>query len=327
LIKLSPPIQRICQSRTAGVGPVSAPLQVVLALSILALGSCTPTASTRRTPTALGPSEYVSASSPGIAPGSPTSAPSPGPLTDATQAIVLEPPGLPPTPTPPIPPVNLPPESLTLFSPGPGSQVTSPIRISGRGGPSYDERIRLRLYGEDGTVLADHTTILFAYPGNAGRFVSQLSFQINGVAEAGRLEIESFDRRYNRVDHIATQSLVLLSTGSPLVHPALQPPEKLAIVYPTDGLRVTGGELQVRAAGWVDSDVPVSVELVDRSGQTMASTQAHFDAPKVGQLGTFTVSLAHDTPVSQFARVVLTERDPSGAYIVHLSSVEVYLQR
>jgi hypothetical protein len=240
---------------------------------------------------------------------------------------VLEPPDLPPTATQRVPSVNLPPEALTLFEPGPGSQVTSPLRVIGRGGPSFNERIRLRLFGADDQLLAEHTTILFAYPGNAGRFVSQLSFHIDGVAEAGRLEIASFDRRYNRVDHIATQSLVLLSAGSPLVHQALQPPEKLDIVAPRAGQRVTGGELQVRGAGWVDSDVPVEIDLVDRYGKPLASAQARFDSPQVGQFGTFTVSLPYETPFSQFARVMFTERDPSQAHIVHLSSVEVYLQR
>jgi len=314
-------------SRKAGrVGPdrLATPARLLLAVLMLATTGCarhqdlptaathSPTVSARRTP------------APDPMPATPTS--HPAPLTDATQAIVLEPPDLPPTATPRVPPVNLPPESLTIYEPGPGSQVTSPLRVIGRGGPSYNERIRLRLYGEDGRVLAEHTTILFAYPGNAGRFSTQLSFHIDGVAEAGRLELDSFDRRYNRVDHISTQSLLLLATGTHLIHPAMQPPEKLAIIYPSDGLRVTGGELQVRAAGWVDSDVPVEVTLVDRSGKTIASTQAHFDAPQVGQLGTFTVSLSYDTPFSQFARVVLTERDPSQAYIVHLSSTEIYLQ-
>ncbi len=204
--------------------------------------------------------------------------------------------------------------------------MTSPFRISGRGGPSFNERIRLRLYGEDGRMLADHTTILFAYPGNAGRFVSQLSFQIQGVAEAGRLEIASFDRRFNRVAHIATENLVLLSVGQPLVHPQLQTPEKLAILSPRDGLTVTGGSLQVRAAGWVDADVPISVDLVDTQGEVLATSQARFDLPASGQLGIFTLTLGYTTPISQYARIMLTERDPTGAYIVHLSSVEVYLQ-
>ncbi len=300
-------------------------VRLAFAILVLTAAACgvprtTAPATTQPVPAGVSPS-------PDPTSGPATSTSPPGPLTDATQAIVLEPPDLPPTATKRVPPVNLPPESLTIYEPGPGSQVTSPMRIIGRGGPSYNELIRLRLYGEDGRMLDDHTTILFAYPGNAGRFASQLSFQINGVAEAGRLELASFDRRTHRVAHISTQPLVLLSAGTPLIHPALQPPEKLDIIYPSDGLRVSGGELQVRGAGWVDSDVPVEVELVDRNGETMASTQVRFDAPGVGQLGTFTINLAYNTPISQFARVMLTERDPTQAYIVHLSSVEVYLQR
>jgi hypothetical protein len=323
-MRAAPQAIRAADSKLAASRRPSSTFRLLLALLALTIGGCAGEPNPAAVPTAT--AIPTPSSSPSQPPGSATPTSPPGPLTDATQAIVLEPPDLPPTATQRVPPVNLPPEAMTIYEPGPGSQVTSPIRIIGRGGPSYNERIRLRLYGEDGTVLAEHTTILFAYPGNAGRFVSQLAFQIDGVAEAGRLEIASFDRRYNRVAHISTQSLILLSTGSALVHPALQPPEKLDIITPADGLVVVGGHLQIRAAGWVDSDVPVSVDLVDRRGDTIASTQGYFDAPDVGQLGTFTVDLPYETPYSQFARVVLTEWDPSAAYIVHLSSVEVYIR-
>ncbi len=172
---------------TANVGTV---LAARLGLAVLALyaAGCAPKTGTSRAFTQPPPASPSATPEPGPGPATPTSPP--GPLTEATHAIVLEPPDLPPTATQRVPPVNLPPETLTIYEPGPGSQVMSPMRVIGRGGPSYNERIRLRLYGEDGRLLADHTAILFAYPGNAGRFVSQLSFQIQGVAEAGRLELE-----------------------------------------------------------------------------------------------------------------------------------------
>jgi hypothetical protein len=295
-------------------------------LMLIALAACGPApaglSSAASSPLAPGPAAVTL-----LPTGAPSGSPTPGPLTEATRPIVIEPSAPPPTPTQRIPPVNLPPETLTIFSPGPGSQVTSPIRVSGFGGPSNNERLRLRLYGEDNRLLIDHTTGLFAYPGNAGRFASVLSFQIPGVAEAGRLEIASFDSRYNRVAHINTEPLILLSTGQPLIHPQNQPPEELDILAPRDGQSVAGGTVQVRAAGWVEADVPITVDLVDRQGAVIATAQAKFDSPEVGQVGVFTVSLAYATPISQYARVVLTERDPSGAYIVHLSSVEVYLRR
>lgn len=322
----APPLYRSSQpAPRPNPAVIAATAGVLLACLVLACASCAP--SRGPSPNATNPTGPSSSPTPNRSPGPAAPTLPPGPLTDATQAIVLEPPDLPPTATLRVPPVNLPPESLTIYEPGPGSQVTSPFRVIGRGGPSYKERVRLRLYGEDGSLLAEQTSILFAYPGNPGRFVSQIAFQIEGVAEAGRLEIDSFDRRYNRVDHIATQQLVLLSAGTHLIHTGLQSPEKLDIIYPTDGLRVTGRVLQVRAAGWVDSVVPVEVDLVDRSGQTLASTPARFDPRIAGELGTFTVSLPYEISFSQFARVILTERDPDGAYIVHLSSVEVYLQR
>ena len=251
---------------------------------------------------------------------------SPPPLTDATQAIVLEPPVPPPTPTPAPPPFNLPLEQLVIYEPGPGSQVTSPFRVIGRGGPSYQERIHLRLLGQDGRVLSENTSILFAYPGNAGRFVSYLSFNIDHVAEAGLLQIESFDERTGRVNHIASQHLVLLTAGSPLVHQALQGPEKLTIMAPKKDQMVSGGDFDVVLAGWVDSDAPLQIDVLDRAGNVVGSASSPLSAPAVGQLGTLQAKIRYTVPFSQYGRLQVTERDPDTNQVVHMSSVEIYLQ-
>lgn len=294
--------------------------RVATVLLLIMLAACQPAPSAT-----LAPSPTTAPASATIVPQV-TATANPPPLTDATQAIVLEPPVPPPSPTPAPPPFNLPLEQLVIYEPGPGSQVTSPFRIVGRGGPSYQERIRLRLLGQDGQVLSENTSILFAYPGNAGRFVSYLSFNIDHVAEAGLLQIESFDERTGRVNHISSQHLVLLTAGSPLVHQALQGTEKLTIRAPKKDQMISGGSLDVAIAGWVDTNTPLQMDIIDRSGNVVGTASLPLDAPAVGQLGTLQAKIEYSVPFSQYGRLTVTERDPQTDEIIHMTSLEIYLQ-
>ncbi len=272
--------------------------------------------------------------SPTTAPGpvtaEPTEDPPPGatpaPLTDTTPAIVLEPPIPIPTATLAVPPVNLPLERLSILRPGPGSQVRSPFQMIGRGGPSFNERVEIRLLGEDGRTMGSWTTILFAFPGNAGRFVVEVSFDTNLVAEEARLEVQTFDRRYGRPDQITTVNLIALSAGRPRIHPAFEGPEKLAILSPRDGQAVSGGLLMVEGAGWVDADVPLTIEVLDREGRVVGSTQARLDAPAVGQLGTFQAEVPYQVPFGQYGRLAVSEPSTGIPGLVHYSSIEVFLE-
>jgi hypothetical protein len=250
----------------------------------------------------------------------------PQPLTILTPAIVLEPPDRPPTQTPEPAPVNLPPEEMTIYLPGPGSQVTSPFEISGRGGPSWLGRVHLRLYGESGQLLSEATTYLLANPGRVGRFYGDLAFSIPYVAESGRLEVSVDDLRNGRMSHLATVDLILLSAGEPLIHPGFDGPEKIAILEPKDGAVVSGGLLSVRGAGWVDSDLPVTISLVDRAGNVLGAAEVPVDAPKVGELGTFQATIAYSVGFSQYARVFISEHSPEVSDLVHVSSHEIYLK-
>lgn len=267
----------------------------------------------------------ISTSTATTPPVSNTSA-TPRPLTILTPAIVLEPPDRPPTQTPEPAPANLPPEEMTLYLPGPGSQVTSPFQVSGRGGPSWMGRVHLRLYGESGQLLSEGITYLLANPARVGRFYGELAFSIPYVAEAGRLEASVDDLRTGRMYHVATVDLILLSAGDPLIHPALEGPEKLAILEPKEGAVVAGGLLAIRGAGWVNSDLPLTISLVDRAGNVLGSAEVQVEAPKVGELGTFEATIAYSIGFAQYARIFVSEHSPESSDLVHVSSHEIYLQ-
>lgn len=220
----------------------------------------------------------------------------------------------------------MPTEQLVILEPGPGSYVLSPFQMSGWGGPSHNDRVRLRLLGEDGRVLSEGTTHLLVLPGNAGRFYAEVPFEITLVAEAGRLEVSIYSRRDRQLSHLSSVDLTLLSIGNARTYPALHGPEKLAIFSPRKEAVVEGGQVLVQGAGWVDSDVALRVDILDRNGASLGSNQVRIDAPAVGQLGTFEISVRYQVDFPQWARIAVSEPSSSISGIVHYSSIEVWLR-
>jgi hypothetical protein len=256
----------------------------------------------------------------------PQLSPTPPPFTLETPPIVLEPPDSGSTPTPAPPKVGLPSESLAILEPGPGSQVISPIRVVGYGGPSYQGRVRLRLVGEDGTVLASRVTYLQALPNLAGRFFTELPFSIPHVGEAARLEISTLELRSGLLGHLASVDLVLLSAGLPRVNPALRGAEELAIFAPRDGALVQGGAVAVRGAGWLDTSGPLVVDVLDRNGIVIGSASTPLASPGVGQVGTFAVTVLYQSIDSQWGRIVVHEPAVGIPGTLHYNTIEVVLK-
>ena len=111
-----------------------------------------------------------------------------------------------------------------------------------------------------------------------------------------------------------------------MVHPAFDGPEKLAIFSPREESIVEGGQVVVQGAGWVDADLPLTVEILNRNGEVLGSAQVYMDAPAVGQLGTFMVEVSYQTAFPQWARVAVSEHSADIPGLIHFSSVEVWLK-
>jgi hypothetical protein len=256
----------------------------------------------------------------------PEFSPTPAPLTASTPAIVIEPSHAPVTPTQLPPVVAMPTEQLVILEPGPGSHVVSPFQVEGWGGPSHNDQVQVRLLGEDGRVLSEGKTHLLVLPGNAGRFYAEVPFDISLVAEAGWLEVSIYSPRDRQLSHLSTVDLTLLSIGHPHVYPALHGPEKLAIFSPSEEAVIEGGEVLVQGAGWVDADRPLRVDILDRNGETLGSNQVWIDAPAVGQLGTYEISVKYQVDFPQWGHIAVSEVSNDIPGIVHYSSVEVWLR-
>lgn len=288
----------------------------------LALAACAvpagPPASTDQPPTSIPTASAT--------PEPAARAPSLLPLVNVTPALVLEPPDFVPSPTPTLLSLPLPAEKLQIEAPGPGSQVVSPIHIVGIGGPSYRDQVHLRLIGEDGRVIAQVRTYLLVPSGRAGRFIVDLPFDLATVAEAALIEASVENPLTGRLDHVTTRRVVLLSTGRPLLQPNMTAPEKVTIFSPREDRVISGSSITVRGAAWLDEDLPLLIELLDRQGQVLASAEAPLLAPAPGELGTFEATLTYTLPYQQYAWVAVTERGSHPPAVLHYTSVRVYLR-
>ncbi len=293
-------------------------IKITAAAALLALSAC----QTAGPPPAAGP---TAAAPDEATPTPPESSATRLPIVDGTPALVLEPPEFILTPTPTRVSLPLPQERLIIEAPGPGSSVVSPVRVAGWGGPAYQGKIFVRLIGEQGQVLARTTTYLLAIEGVSGQFVVTVPFSIPEVAQAGLIEL-SFNTTSNRLEHVSTRPVVFLSVGPPHVYTNLTTTEKVTIFTPRADRRVTGGVATVRGAAILDEDLPLLVEVLDRAGQVVGSTEVPVQAPVLGELGTFEAQVAYTVPYAQYGRIAVTERGLRPPSVRHYTSIRVYLE-
>lgn len=255
-----------------------------------------------------------------------TYATGPAPLTEATPAIVIEPSEPAATVTIGPPSFGIPLEELVFFSPGPGSFASQAVRVNGYGGPSLNNRVELTLYGEDGRKLSEGYAWLYSYPGTPGIFYTTMPYQIPLVAEMGWLQVRSYGDRYGNLKHVNTVSLTLLSEGSEKIYPALHGPEQLAIFAPREESIVEGGTALVEGAGWVDHGGSIVIQILDRYGDVLGSTETDIASPAEGHIGSFSAQVEYQIAYPQWARIAVAEAHPVIEGPSHYSSVEVWLR-
>jgi hypothetical protein len=86
------------------------------------------------------------------------------------------------------------------------------------------------------------------------------------------------------------------------------------------------GQIFVSGAAVLDEDLPLLIEVLDRAGEVIASTEVEVQAPALGELGTYQAQLTYQVPHGQYGRVAVTERGLRPPSVRHYTSVRVYLQ-
>jgi hypothetical protein len=222
------------------------------------------------------------------------------------------------TPTLPIP-------NIQISRPGPASRVVSPIRVSAALIPGAKGSVKMELLGEDSRLLVRKILNYTAAPGARVAAISNLDFEIPGVAETGRLIISTEDT-HGRVISLASVDLLLLSIGEEDLNPPGEQYERIIIREPTKNILIQGGLAIIHGLARPQGQEPLLVQMFGTDGKQVGPARlAEIPVESNAEHATFSVDIPYSVTTPTWVRITVSERDFRIAGTIHVSSVEVLL--
>jgi hypothetical protein len=242
-----------------------------------------------------------------------THTPGPAPSITPTSAPLIDPNTIYPTAV------------IQLYRPGPISKVASPFRIVANMAPGADGNVLAELLGEDGRVISRQLQRLPLPPGRqSANLLIDLPFEIEAVAEVGRLEISVTDE-FGRKRALASVDLFLLSDGFSEVTPYIDLQENIIIQQPIPGAFIEGDFLFVVGIARTQSDQPLVVELYSEENKLLGMALAPVITEEGSRYALFAAQVPFSVEQETPARLIVRERGIDIPGNRHLSSVPVFL--
>ena len=257
----------------------------------------------------------------------------------APPTATLSPAALPPQPLPPEPlasstaeppaateavPADGPPEAILILEPGPGSRLTSPLRVAGVADSTFEQHLLLRLVLDDGTEIASGPVIIQTELGTRGPFEGELAFSVAEERNA-LLQVSSQSARDGGITHLASVGVTLAPTGPVQVLPAPPHFESIQITAPEPGDTANGGIVHVEGIGRASFEGTLVIEVYDEQGNLIGSMPVLVDAPDMGLAGPFSADVPYSLAVAGFGRITVVDPLPAFDGLGHIASVEVRL--
>lgn len=220
---------------------------------------------------------------------------------------------------------DAPQEAILILEPGPGSQLTSPMRVAGIADPTFEQALGVRLVLADGTLLAEQGVIIEAELGQRGPFEGQIEFEVGGERNA-LVQVFSDGARDGRITHLSSVGVVLSEKGLPSVTAGEAHPERIVIEQPQAGDAVSGGTVHVQGVGWASFEGTLVVRVLDEAGAEVGSKPLIVDAPEMGMPGIFNVDVPYTVDGAGPGRVMVVDPLPAFDGLGHVASVEVQLE-
>jgi len=266
----------------------------------------------------------------GTAPPAPTPVSTPAPATSAPAAPA--PTSLPDasaTPEPVFTPTVLPlrpaqEEAILILEPGPGSRVTSPLRVAGIADSTFEQALVVRLVLDDGTLLALEPTTIQTPMGTRGPFEVEVPFELAGERSA-LLQVYSASARDGGLTHLSSVGVLLALGGPAGIRPARAGPEQLQILQPRPVDRISGGVAHVEGFGLASFEGTLLVQIYDVDGNQVGSQSILVQAPEMGVPGPFVADVPYTVTAEGPGRVVVVDPLPAFDGVGHIASVEVIL--
>ncbi|MBW6472057.1 MAG: hypothetical protein K0B14_02935 [Anaerolineaceae bacterium] len=178
-------------------------------------------------------------------------------------------------------PTNTPTPSLAFFrinNIGPFSFVSSPVRPEAIVSPGEDGLIIVELIGEDGRMITKENINYQNYLGRRIGIAPEVSFELQRVAEYGRLSIYTKDR-FSRMIALTSVDLLLIQLGSNKITLPKDLTEPYIIRQPAAEDTVQGGVIVVQGLARILSASPIIIECIDPDGNIVGDARVEVEAP------------------------------------------------
>jgi hypothetical protein len=263
----------------------------------------------------------------------PTPTPQPSPLPPTSTPVPETPTPTPPPPTPtpteipvgtptPTPePDPRPEEAILILEPGPGSQVSSPVRIAGIADPAFEQTLVVRIVLADGTELEEIPTMIQAELGGRGPFELEYPFTATGQAF---IQVYDLSAAVPGIVHLSSVGVTLQPNGPQDIRPVEPQPEQIAIFQPQNGDTIQGGFLTVEGYGLASFEQTLVVEVIDQNGEVVGMEVVTL-ASELGEPGPFSTQVTYSVDAPGPALVSVRDISPAFGGDVHVNSVHVDL--
>jgi len=223
-----------------------------------------------------------------------------------------------------MPTLNIPEADIQIRQPGPMSKVTSPFTVSGSIKPGSQGHVRLELLGEDGRLLVRKLINYRTDVGRAG-LSEEVDYEISAVAEAGRLQVSTYDR-FGRIESFSSVDLILLSIGEADLNPPGPLTEPIIVQEPLPNKLIQGGKVFVSGLARVSSEQPLLIEMIASDGSIPGYRQAGVTVDPEGGYTPFMVEIPYQVIEPTWVRLTVKEMSSGRIQgLVQLTSLEVLL--
>lgn len=108
-----------------------------------------------------------------------------------------------------LPPAPFTQEVIRIDAPPAGAQVTSPVTVSGFGGPAFESTLNVEVYDASGQVVGKDTlTLQVGAAGQRGPFQGQVAFKVDSV-QPGRVSVFIVSPRDGGIQHLSSVEVTL----------------------------------------------------------------------------------------------------------------------
>ena len=244
------------------------------------------------------------------------------PISTATQAAQVEKIPLAPSPAQPS---LLTLDPIQIRSPGPGSNVISPIPIEvqlalGKAGST----IRIELYGKDGRLLARKVLARMGLTLPGDTLTERIEYEISADSEDGRIVI-GVDETPGIPIAVNSADLTLLSSGPAVIETATWQAKWIDIQGPGYGAEISNGMLTVSGLTRQDAARLLKLRLFSAEGKVISQALAKIHDSPGTEFKDFTAQMLINVQQPTHAWVVVYAESNPGEIVTHLASLPVTL--